>query len=293
MPPQRPRLFFGPEGLKAKWRTLLFVIGMVLSMELTLLPVNALSSRGLLRSPDAWTAGVQWAAFAAALLATLAASLLERRLLGRYGLPFRAACVARFGEGVLWGVGAASLLALMLVASRSLSFEAGALRQDALRAGALWAAVMLGIALFEQCSTRGYLQFTLARSIGFWPAAWLLSMLFALENLLSPAYRSGLGALSSALYGLLFCLTLFRTGDLWFGVGFQAALGWGMVFLYGVGTPLFRTRDALLRPVERGPSWLTGGRAGPEAGVLVVLLIGLLWIGLERRFPQQRYSTDS
>src|SRR5687767_5284493 len=75
MPP-RATLFFGPEGLHAKWRALLFVAGLVLAMEATLVPVNWLSARGLLSYPGSWSAAVEWAVFAAALLPTLAASLL-------------------------------------------------------------------------------------------------------------------------------------------------------------------------------------------------------------------------
>lgn len=83
----RFRPFMGPQGLQAKWRALLFVVGMVLSLSVTLLPVNWLASRGVLEARAAWTAGVQWAAFLAALLPTLVASRIERRPVGSYGLP--------------------------------------------------------------------------------------------------------------------------------------------------------------------------------------------------------------
>ena len=63
---QRFSLFFGPKGLWAKWRAMLFVIAMVLSLRVALLPINWLSSQGLLGSRVTWTMGVQWAAFLAA-----------------------------------------------------------------------------------------------------------------------------------------------------------------------------------------------------------------------------------
>ena len=71
---------------------------------------------------------------------------------------------------------------------------------------------------------------------GFWPAAALLSLLASLENLLSPAYRNVVAFASSLLYGLLFCLTLRRTGNLWFAVGFHTFLAWGTI-LCGLGLP--------------------------------------------------------
>ena len=67
-------LFFGPTGLLAKWRARLFTVGLVVLLPVTLMPVNWLSARGLLTARADWTAGVQWAAFIAALLPSLAAS---------------------------------------------------------------------------------------------------------------------------------------------------------------------------------------------------------------------------
>jgi uncharacterized protein len=265
---------------------LLFVSGLLLAMEATLVPVNWLSARGLLGYPGSWSAAVEWAVFAAALLPTLAASLLEQRPAGVYGLPLRSAFGRRFWEGALWGLGALGLFVLLLLASGAVSFTSGARGREALVAGAVCAAGLLGMALFEQLSTRGYLQFTLARGMGFWPAACLLSGLFALENLLSPVYRSVPGVLGPALFGLLYCVTLRRTGNLWFAVGMQAAMSWGAAFLCGIALQRSGTRHALLRPVFDGPRWLTGGFAGPEASLLAFPLIALLWLGMQRRFPE-------
>lgn len=287
---QRFPLLLGPDGLLAKWRALLFVLGMVLLLPVALLPVNWLASRGLLGTRGAWTAGVQWAAFVAALLPAVVASRMERRPIGSYGLPWRSAFGVRFWEAAAWGLGAVTLLMVLLYASRSVSFGILALGPDTLRFGAVWAVAMLGGAFFEEYSTRGYLQFTVARSIGFWRAAVLLSSLFALEDLLSPSRRNVLGFANSIAYGLLFCLTLRRTGNLWFAVGFHAAVGWSMVFLYGMPTAISGPRPpgALLHPVVQGPTWLTGGWYGPDGSVLTLVLIALLCLGLTLRFPEAR-----
>ena len=82
----------------------------------------------------------------------------------------------------------------------------------------------------------------------FWQAAWLLSLLFALERLL--AYRDPLALTAFLVAGLLACLTLRRTGDLWFAVGLQAGLDWSMAFLFwmkGLPFTALRPPGALMR----------------------------------------------
>ena len=80
---------------------------------------------------------------------------------------------------------------------------------------------------------RGYAQFTLARGIGFWPAALVLSCGFGLIHLRNDG-EQWRGLLAAAFIGFFFCLTLRRTGNLWFAVGFHAAWDWGETFFYSV-----------------------------------------------------------
>jgi uncharacterized protein len=289
----RVPLLFGPDGLRAKWRVLLYVVGMVLVLEAALHPVNWLASRGLLGGAQAWNTAVQWAAFMAALLPAMVASRLERRSLGDYGLPWRSTFGARFWEGAAWGLGAVTLLMALLYATRSVSFARVPLSEETLRFGAVWTVLMLGVALFEEFSMRGYLQFTVARGIGFWPAALLLSFMFAAEDLLSPARRGVLRFSITIAFALLFCLTLLRTRNLWFAVGLHAAFGWAMVFLYGMPAALSPPMPdgAVLHPLVEGPAWLTGGQYGPDGSVLTLVVIALLGVGVHLRFPDSRQET--
>ena len=235
----------------------------------------------------AWTGAAQWAGFAAALLTTLAAASMERRPPGSYGLPLRSAFRARFWEGGVWGLGLVTMRVFLLWTSGALSLGPIAFPgRDVVLWAAVWGVGMLGLGLFEQCLTRGYLQVAVARGMGFWPAAALLSLLASLENLLSPSYRNVVAFASSLLYGLLFCLTLRRTGNLWFAVGFHTFLAWGTI-LCGLGLPPLagaHSEGALFHPLLHGPSWLTGGDYGPEASVVTPLLIAAAAFGLRYRF---------
>jgi membrane protease YdiL (CAAX protease family) len=57
-------------------------------------------------------------------------------------------------------------------------------------------------------------QFTAAKGIGFWPAAILLSAYFGFSHI-GRATETWLGALNAGVGGLVLCLFLKRTGDLW------------------------------------------------------------------------------
>ena len=147
---------------------------------------------------------------------------------------------------------------------------------------------MLGLALFEQSLKRGYLQSILGRALGFWQAAWLLSVLFTLEKLL--AYRNPLELTNFLVTALLACLTLRRTGDLWFAVGLQTGLEWSMVFLFGMGLPFtsIRPPGTLMRVDMQGPVWLSGGEDGFYASAFVLALVVILAWGVQRRFPSPK-----
>jgi uncharacterized protein len=274
-------------GLAAKWKALLFMVGVLLLFPLVLVPANWLRARGLLQGQAAWTAAMNWGVFLAVLVPTTVAAWCEGQPVGSFGLPWRAGRERLLAEGVAWGVGAAGLLAGLLHVTgvaRGLGLTPGA--SEAIRSGATWGLSLLGWALFEQSLKRGYLQSTLGPALGFWQAAWLLSILFALERLL--AYRNPLALTAFLVTGLLACLTLRRTGDLWFAVGLQTGLDWSMAFLFGMkGLPFTSVRPPgpLMRVDMQGPVWLSGGQDGFYASAFFLGLLVILAWGVRRRFP--------
>jgi membrane protease YdiL (CAAX protease family) len=92
--------------------------------------------------------------------------------------------------------------------------------------------------------------------------------------------------LTVAAVGMFFCLTVRRTGDLWFAVGAHAVHDFGQAFVYSVPNSGTLIRDPLFTSTLAGPTWLTGGAAGPEGSVLELAVLALLFVlfaGLYRR----------
>lgn len=278
-------------GLAAKWKAFLFMAGVLVLFPVALIPANWLSARGLLQGQAAWTAAIHWGVFVAVLVPTAVAAWWEGKPVGSFGLAWRAGRGRLLAEGVFWGVGAAGLLAGLLHATgvaRGLGMALGA--REALRSGATWGLAIFPLALFEHSLKRGYLQSTLGRALGFWRAAWLLSVLFAIEKLLG--YRNPLELMGFLAASLLACLTLRRTGDLWFAVGLQTGLEWSMVFVFGMRAPFtsLPPPGALVRVNMQGPAWLSGGDEGFNASALFLALLAILAWGVQRRFPSPNHE---
>jgi membrane protease YdiL (CAAX protease family) len=89
--------------------------------------------------------------------------------------------------------------------------------------------------------------------------------------------------------GLLFCLTIQRTGNLWFAVGFHAAWDWAETFFYGTPDSGLVGVGRLLNTSYQGPKWLTGGSAGPEGSVIAFFILLLCALLIHLRFPRAVY----
>jgi hypothetical protein len=150
----------------------------------------------------------------------------------------------------------------------------------------LWAVGFLLVGFFEEFLFRGYAQFTVASGIGFWPAATLLSAVFGAIHLQNGG-ESKIGAVGVFAIAMFFCLTLRRTGNLWFAVGLHGAFDWGETFLYSVPDSGLVAPGHLLNSSFHGPVWLTGGTVGPEASVMAFAVIGLAAAAFALVYPSE------
>lgn len=226
------------------------------------------------------------------LMATAVMSRIERRPLGSFGLPAFGAFGKLFWEGSLWGFASLTILLLMLRATGNFYFGSITLNGSAIfRYGLLWGIAFLLVGLTEEYLLRGYAQHTLASGIGFWAAATILSLAFGLLHY-GNSGESFVGLLDVVLGGLMFSVTLWKTGNLWFAVGLHFSWDWAQSFFYGVpdsGNVSFGTLFTPSIPANR-PSWLTGGTVGPEGSIFscaveVLLIVLILW-----RFRETRYQ---
>ncbi|MGA8939671.1 MAG: CPBP family intramembrane glutamic endopeptidase [Acidobacteriaceae bacterium] len=225
----------------------------------------------------------------AALFAiTLFMAMLEDRGVGDYGLGgFHA--LRRFFTGAAWGILAISTLILTLHSLHLLVFQARLDRGPSILGwGLAQLSLFLLVGIFEEYFFRGYLQFTLtraltrtfartnvllsptrARTIAFWIAALITSTFFLYAHSRNPG-EDPVGLLLIFLAGTVFVLALWRTGSLWWAIGFHAAWDWSQSFLFGVPDSGGLIQGRLFATHTAGNPLLSGGTAGPEGSLLCI-----------------------
>ena len=229
---------------------------------------------------------------AGAFAAGIAMSQLEGRTFGDYGLPLRGAFGKLFWQGTLFGLAEISAVIGVIATFGSYHFGGLAIHGvDLVRWAAFWGAFFVLVGLYEEFAFRGYVQFTLAQAVGFWPAAVLLSIAFGFVHRTNPG-ESKMGLAGVVLTGLLWCFSLRRTGNLWFAVGMHASFDFGETFLYSVPDSGVVFPGHLSNATLAGPAWLTGGSAGPEASVCDFAMLLIFFYVFHRLYPARARSAS-
>lgn len=284
------RIFLGSDGLRVGWSLLLYAAfwllieyGIVAPVLLAGgFPVNP-------KSPQFVILG-ELLSFLSAYAAALLMARLERRPAGVYGLPLGQALGGLFWVGILLGLGEVSLLLGLIAAAGGYSFGTVVLHGAGILDGtALWALAFALVGLSEEFLFRGYSQYTLARGIGFWPAAVCLSLAFGAAHLRNPG-EGIVGAANVAVTGLVFAFALRRTGNLWLGVGWHASFDFGETFLFSVPNSGYVFDQHLSSAVLHGKTWLTGGTVGPEGSVFGFVTLGISAVLIHYLFPAKKYG---
>jgi membrane protease YdiL (CAAX protease family) len=296
------KIFFGPNGIRAGWRLLLFLATFaalqfaIIQIVMRRIPYFVQLAR------QAQTGGVLTPQFSLifestilvlVLFAAWIMSRIEKRPFGAYGIPLQGAFGKLFWQGVIWGLAFETIEMLVMSALGGFSFGNLALAGIALlKYAILWAIAFTFVGLFEEFLFRGYAQFTLGSGIGFWPAAFLLSAAFGAVHLSNPG-EGWVGALSVFVFGMFGCFTLRRTGNLWFAIGLHAAADYAETFIYSVPDSGLLATGHLLNSTLHGPRWLTGGSIGPEGSLIDFILFAAAFLLFHFTYSPQKSPTPS
>jgi len=276
--------------LRAGWRVALFIVLYVLGGK----SLDALFTKLGFPGGFTWQGVLTYETTDFALICAVAwmLSRIERENFSAYGLPPVCDAGKLLAKGLLWGFIPSALILIPIYFLGGCSFYGLALHgRELLFYCLLWGIAMLALGFGEEFLFRGYLLKTLSEGIGFWPAAVALSSLFGLVHLLFKPHEDWIDPISVALYGLFWCLTLRRTGSLWFAVGFHAASDYADMIAFAEpnsgndGKPL---TGHLLDIRFHGPEWLTGGPRGTEASLLVFVVLAGLFYFFNRAYPAKR-----
>jgi len=325
------RIFMGPFGLRAGWSLLiyLFIIAAIIG------GLNMSHRRATAAHHDAAKSGqsstaqsdaaksdsdkgmtvestivFEGIAFIVLVLLSWLMAAIEGRSIWAFGLGGSHA-VARFLVGAVWGLLALSLLIGALWAMHLLVFD-GELDHglEIVKWGSAQLLAFLIVGLVEEYLFRGYLQFTLTRglvglgnliskqhgrTISFWIAAVVTSALFFLAHT-GNSGENAEGLVMVFMAGVLFLVALWRTGSLWWAIGFHTAWDWAQSFLYGVPDSGGLVQGRLFATHALGNPMLSGGTDGPEGSLLclpILVLVILVLVFFTRSSPQAPLETTA
>lgn len=308
------RLFYGDDGLRAGWSVLLFVlITALFSMTLNLV-VHHFHHPGQPNTPSTQPAEGTFnimllgdgSGLLVLLLASWIMSLIEQRPFSRYGFRLKRMPTDIF-LGFFWGLLCLSLLVGTMVLTHALAFDGLLLHgRLALVDGLQWFLGFLLVGLFEEFLFRGYLQYTVARGVagitraldptnrhafqwGFWVAAFIFSGIFFMAGHLGNSGESLSGIISVGLAGAVFAFSLYRTGSLWWAVGFHTTWDWAQSYLYGVFDSGTMVQGHLLASHPIGPKLLSGANDGPEASILCIPMFLVIAAIIHFTLPKRPY----
>jgi membrane protease YdiL (CAAX protease family) len=304
------KIFVGGDGLRAGWCLLIFVALMLAILR----GATAIGNRmhwfpaqgpGNAELTPAFAFFGEAVPLLTTLLVTWIMARIEKRPRSVYGLA-RQHGLRNFLTGAAWGVVCLSLLVLTLWSTGRLVFDSRLLfGGSVVRYGAMWLLGFVAVGLLEEYLTRGYVLFTLtrglagiyawlfkarnAKALGFWTGALLLSVGFGLGHGKNPG-ESPIGLLSAGLVSLVFCLSLWRSGSLWWAIGFHAAWDWAQSFLYGVADSGIMVQHHLVATHPVGKPLMSGGTTGPEGSIFVLPVLGLLCLIILFTLPRAGYG---
>lgn len=208
---------------------------------------------------------------------------LERKKLAEFGLRWTRRAV---GDAAV-GLGLAAVLFISVV---GVGLSLGWYRLAALaNPGSSLLTLLVGLlillpfAAVEEVSMRGFVQHAGARSWGKWGSLVVTSLVFAAIHSLNPEIgKHPLAGVGLFLAGLYLGSAALITGDLWLAIFLHA--GWNLMEgpFFGLPVSGMEVPASVLRTTAPGADLLTGGTFGPEAGLLLCLMMVIhlvvLWV---------------
>jgi uncharacterized protein len=223
--------------------------------------------------------------FAIALICTSIFALYEHRRIDSYGLPVERALGARTWEGAATGIVMAGAVALGMFFLGGMKINGFATTGSALAISALaWLGANICVGISEEFWYRSYFLQTLWKSLGFWPAATGIALIFAADHYFFKAGENVWDVITLVSLSILMSYSVLKTGTLWFAVGFHIAFDYMQLFVIGTPNGSHVPVGRLLDASFSGPAWLTGGVLGTEASFLMYPMIALLWVYVWWRF---------
>jgi membrane protease YdiL (CAAX protease family) len=291
-------IFFNRIGrLRSGWRAFIFV---ALFFVATMILASAAAALFRFFGVSSDENEIRLAEFAVSSLVILTAALGIGFVCANKieGLPFRSLgwslnkgrFLKDFACGVLTGAAALFLtFAVAVAGGLRFALNTNADLFQILKTVFVSACVFAVAAAAEEALFRGYFFQTLTRARMAWAAILLTSVFFSAAHLDNPNVAAYFTFVNTILAGLWFASAYLKTRSLWFPFAMHWIWNWLMGAVLGIPVSGITeiTPAPVLRTIENGAAWLSGGGYGLEGGAACtfVLLISIIFVWFAP-FPQ-------
>lgn len=209
------------------------------------------------------------------LVVAMVFAILRRRM---FAFPLRGPDMTRLScigaaAGVVVMVGAILAIIVTGAASATISPQ---FPGPAVLHGAGWLFFDYVGALGEELYGRVAVLMVAAGLFGWRGAAIVSGLMFSVFHLGNPG-ADWVWLARLFLQGVLLAYAVYRTGSVWWSVGYHAGWNWASAPLFGAAGSGYLDQGHLFDFTPTGPHWLTGGTVGPEGSVFAfVAMLGAL-----------------
>lgn len=283
-------IFFNSFGrLRSGWRfavfaALFFLAALILAaMANSVAVLLGAESAAFWRSREGFAVSTGLTLLAAVVIGAICAKGIEGLPLRSLGWSLNGRAASDLLLGLLFGAGSLLAAAGIAYCGGGLQFVFNPAGTASIAETVLLSAVVFAFgAAGEEALFRGYPLQTFARARLVWMAVLLTSVFFALGHAGNDNVDY-FGLANTVLAGVWFVAAYLKTRTLWFPFAMHWAWNWTMAAILGLPVSGINsiTPNPIWHGVDLGPSWLTGGKYGLEAGVAcTIALFGstiLIW----------------
>lgn len=293
-------LFFDEQNrVRLLWRILIFLslfIALTLFFGGIALSITGISPQSDIRT-KIFVNGL--ASLAAALTAGwITGSVCEHLTLFDLGISFNRMARRFFAFGLFYGILVFCLAAGIAMLFPSLDFVLNPeFNWKSFVISMLVAGFFLSApAAFEEALFRGYILQTFVRARMTFIGVIVTSALFAGVHQMNPNL-SNIAIFNTFLAGTWFATAYLISNNLWFPIAIHFAWNWTQVAIFGMELSGFEkfAETPLLKEIDRGPEWVSGGDYGIEGSIActaaIVLAVSANVYILARKKRLQNNST--
>jgi membrane protease YdiL (CAAX protease family) len=211
----------------------------------------------------------------AVIASAICARVLERRSLGSVGFRLHRRWTRDFGFGSLMGAASLAIAVVIGASAGAFAFDVQTRGSGPLVRGFTIVFLFFVIAgATEELIFRGFPFQALVHNLGGARAVAITSLLFGLAHASNPS-ASVFSTLNTILAGVWLGVAYLMTRSLWLATALHWSWNFAMVFIFGLPVSGFITLGELgwLRGRIGGPSWISGGSYGPEAGAAATIAL--------------------